>query len=200
MCKARFEGLRISTEVGNLVSQTTTGAYDLALKYAYDLSGRMTQESRTENGATLNSVFTYDPLGQLTGFTRSDGQSESYTYDPVGNMTAKTQNGVQTTMRYNAANQLIQSVTGTDTTTYRYDANGNLVKSETAAGARSYAYNALGLLAQFTREDGYNETYTYNANRLLSSITTSEDLTTALTWDIRTRNQIVEFIGVFSVF
>ena len=132
-------------EVGNLVSQTTTGAYDLALEYAYDLSGRMTQESRTENGATLESVFTYDPLGQLTSFTRSDGQSETYTYDPVGNMTAKTQNGVSTAMRYNAANQLIQSVTGNDTTKYTYDANGNLVRSENAGGARSYAYNALNL-------------------------------------------------------
>ena len=144
----------------------------------------MTQESRTENGATLESVFTYDPLGQLTSFTRSDGQSESYTYDPVGNMTAKTQNGVSTAMRYNAANQLIQSVSGTDKTTYTYDANGNLVRSENAAGARSYAYNALNLLESFTREDGYSETYSYNANRLLSSITTGEDLTTTLTWDI----------------
>lgn len=171
-------------EVGNLVSQTTTGAYDLALEYAYDLSGRMTQESRTENGATLTSSYIYDALGQLTGFTRSDGQSETYTYDPVGNMTAKTQNGVSTTMRYNAANQLTQSVTNGDTTTYSYDANGNLTRSENAGGARSYAYNALNLLQSFTREDGYTETYTYNANRLLSTIKTSEDLTTALTWDI----------------
>ena len=171
-------------EVGNLVSQTTTGAYDLALEYAYDLSGRMTQESRTENGATLESVFTYDPLGQLTSFTRSDGQSETYTYDPVGNMTAKTQNGVSTAMRYNAANQLISSVSGTDKTTYTYDANGNLVRSENAGGARSYAYNALNLLESFTREDGYTENYSYNANRLLSEIRTNEDLTTTLTWDI----------------
>ena len=171
-------------EVGNLVSQTTTGAYDLALEYAYDLSGRMTQESRTENGATLTSSYIYDALGQLTSFTRSDGQSETYTYDPVGNMTAKTQNGVSTAMKYNAGNQLIQSVTGNDTTKYTYDANGNLVRSENAGGARSYAYNALGLLAKLTREDGYTEAYTYNANRLLSSIKTSEDLTTALTWDI----------------
>ena len=171
-------------EVGNLVSQTTTGAYDLALEYAYDLSGRMTSESRTENGATLTSVFTYDPLGQLTSFTRSDGLSESYAYDPVGNMTAKTQNGVSTAMRYNAANQLISSVTGNDTTKYTYDANGNLTRSENAAGARSYAYNALNLLESFTREDGYSETYTYNTNRLLSEIRTSEDLTTTLTWDI----------------
>ena len=171
-------------EVGNLVSQTTTGAYDLALEYAYDLSGRMTSESRTENGATLTSSYIYDALGQLTSFTRSDGQRESYTYDPVGNMTAKTQNGVSTAMRYNAANQLIQSVTGNDTTKYTYDANGNLVRSENAGGARSYAYNALNLLQSFTREDGYTETYSYNANRLLSEIRTSEDLTTTLTWDI----------------
>ena len=171
-------------EVGNLVSQTTTGAYDLALEYAYDLSGRMTQESRTENGATLTSSYIYDALGQLTSFTRSDGQSETYTYDPVGNMTAKTQNGVSTAMRYNAANQLIQSVSGTDRTTYTYDANGNLVRSENAGGARSYAYNALNLLQSVIREDGYTETYTYNANRLLSTIKTSEDLTTTLTWDI----------------
>ena len=142
-------------EVGNLVSQTTTGAYDLALEYAYDLSGRMTSESRTENGATLISVFAYDPLGQLTSFSRSDGQSESYTYDPVGNMTAKTQNGVSTAMRYNAANQLISSVSGTDKTTYTYDANGNLVRSENAGGARSYAYNALNLLESFTRFDNH---------------------------------------------
>ena len=99
-------------------------------------------------------------------------------------MTAKTQNGVQTAMRYNAANQLVQSVTGGETTTYTYDANGNLVKSENAAGARSYTYNALNLLEKFTREDGYSESYGYNAQRLLSSVTTSEGVTSALTYDI----------------
>ena len=87
-------------------------------------------------------------------------------------------------MTYNAANQLISSVSGTDKTAYTYDANGNLVKSENAGGARSYAYNALGLLSRFTREDGYTETYRYNTNRLLSTVTTSDNLTTALTWDI----------------
>ena len=170
-------------EVGDLIGQTTTGSYDLALAYTYDLSGRMTGESRTENGATLNSVFTYDPLGQLTGYTRSDGISESYTYDAVGNMTRKVQDGVTTAMTYNAANQLIQSVTGGDTTTYTYDPNGNLTAKQTATGTTRYAYNALNLLQSYTGEDGYTETYTYNANRLLSSVTTPE-ATTSLTWDI----------------
>ena len=164
---------------------------ELALEYAYDRSGRMTGERRTENGATVESSYVYDALGQLTGFTRSDGPSESYAYDPVGNMTAKTQNDVRTAMTYNAANQLIQSVTGADKTTYTYDANGNLVRSENAAGARSYAYNALNLLSHFTREDGYTETYAYNANRLLSEIRTGEGLTTALSWDILNGDGVV---------
>lgn len=94
-------------EMGNLISQTTSGAYDLALEYAYDLSGRMTKESRTENGATLTSDYAYDKLGQLTSFERSDNISESYTYDPVGNMLSKSANGVKTRYTYNAANQLV---------------------------------------------------------------------------------------------
>ncbi|MBQ8935122.1 MAG: hypothetical protein IJ049_01780 [Oscillospiraceae bacterium] len=38
-------------------------------------------------------------------------------------------------------------------------------------------------MQSYTGEDGYTETYTYNANRLLSSVTTPE-ATTKLTWDI----------------
>ena len=48
---------------------------------------------RTENGATVESLYTYDPLGQLTGFTQSTGYGEQYAYDKAGNMTAKTITG-----------------------------------------------------------------------------------------------------------
>ena len=170
-------------EVGDLIAQTTTGSYDLALEYTYDLSGRMTGESRTEKGKTVESAYTYDPLGQLTGFTRSDGITEGYTYDAAGNMLTKTQSGVQTEYTYNAANQLTQSVTGGNTTAYTYDANGNLTAKQTATGTTRYAYSALNLLQSYTDEDGYTETYTYNADRLLSSVTTPEAATN-LTWDI----------------
>ena len=165
-------------EMGNLISQSTSGAYELALEYSYDLSGRMTKESRTENGATLESSYVYDALGQLTEFTRSDGYAESYTYDGVGNMLSKTQNGTTTRYSYNAANQLISSAANGETTKYTYDANGNLIQK----GNTRYTYNALNLLESWT--DGeYGESYSYNAEGLLSSISSAEG-TTNLTWDI----------------
>ena len=138
----------------------------------------MTKESRTENGATLESSYVYDALGQLTEFTRSDGYAESYTYDGVGNMLSKTQNGTTTRYSYNAANQLISSAANGETTKYTYDANGNLVQK----GNTRYTYNALNLLESWT--DGeYSESYSYNAEGLLSSISNAEG-TTNLTWDI----------------
>ena len=117
----------------------------------------MTKESRTENGATLESSYVYDALGQLTEFTRSDGYAESYTYDGVGNMLSKTQNGTTTRYSYNAANQLISSAANGETTKYTYDANGNL----TQKGNIKYSYNALNLLEGWT--DGEcSESYSYN--------------------------------------
>ena len=166
---------------GNLVSQSTTGAYDLAFEYDYDKAGRITQESRTENGVTLTSEYAYDKLGQLTSFERSDGYTESYVYDPVGNMLSKTRNGVKTEYTYNAANQLVSD----GENKYTYDKNGNLVQK----GSTKYTYNAQDLLESWT--DGeHSESYSYNANRLLSSVTNDEG-TTSFAWDILTGDGVV---------
>ena len=165
-------------EVGNLISQVTTGKYDVSLNYTYDLSGRMISESRTENGAAVESSYIYDAIGQLTEFTRSDGIAESYTYDPAGNMLSKTAGGIKTNYTYNAGNQLV----GDGTYRYTYDKIGNLVEKAGNGGQVSYTYNALNLLEKWT--DGENtETYTYNAAGLLSTVNTNTS-TTSLTWDI----------------
>ena len=164
-------------EVGNLVSQITTGKYDVSLNYTYDHSGRMISESRTENGTAVESSYIYDAIGQLTEFTRSDGITESYTYDPAGNMLSKTAGGIKTNYTYNAANQLVDD----GTYKYTYDKIGNLVEKAGNGGLVQYAYNALNLLEKWT--DGENtETYTYNAAGLISTVTNNDSLTT-LTWD-----------------
>ena len=66
------------------------------LSHTYDQYGRMTKESRTENGTTLQSGYIYYALGRLTEFIHSDNIYESYAYDAVGNMLTKTANGVKT--------------------------------------------------------------------------------------------------------
>ena len=165
-------------EVGNLVSQTSTGGYSVSLDYAYDLSGRMISENRTENGTALESSYIYDALGQLTEFKQSNGYSENYSYDAVGNMSAKTVNGIKTNYTYNAANQLISD----GTSEYSYDANGNLVEKSNDGGVTYYTYNAMSLLENWT-DGSTSENYSYNASGLLSSVE-NNGVTTELTWDI----------------
>ena len=79
---------------------------DVTLTYRYDLNNRMTEETRTEGGATVRTGYKYDKAGQLTASRRSDGYAESFVYDPVGNMVEKTLNGTKIAMTYDAANEL----------------------------------------------------------------------------------------------
>ena len=118
--------------VGNLVAQTSTGAYDVSLAYTYDKAGRITNEIRTENGTTLENSYIYDAIGQLKQWN-----DEHYSYDAVGNMLTK--GNIKYT--YNAGNQLVSD--GVDT--YTYDRNGNL----TQKGDVRYTYNARNLLESY---------------------------------------------------
>lgn len=164
------KGQEVSTayeydSVGNLVSQTSTGSLAVRFAYTYDKTGRITGESRTENGVTQESRYAYDAAGQLMQWN-----AEHYTYDAAGNMLTK--GSIKYT--YNEVNQLISD--GVDK--YSYDRNGNL----TQKGDVQYTYNAKNLLESYT--DGeYTETYTYNAQGLLKSISAPNEVTT-FTWDI----------------
>ena len=158
--------------VGNLVAQTSTGAYDVSLAYTYDKAGRITNESRTENGTTQENSYIYDAIGQLKQWN-----DEHYSYDAVGNMLTK--GNIKYT--YNAGNQLVSD--GVDK--YAYDRNGNL----TQKGDVRYTYNARNLLESYA-SDEYSESYTYNAFGLLSSIQ-QNNVTTTLTWDILNGDGVV---------
>ena len=123
----------------------------------------MTGETRTESGETVKSTYVYDKLGQLTGFSKSDGYAESYAYDTAGNMLEKTVNSQKIAMTYDAANEL-KTMTGTGgTVNYSYDANGNLTQKTMANYTDTYAYNVKNQLTSYSGYDGYQQRYSYNA-------------------------------------
>ena len=160
--------------VGSLVEQSTTGSSDISFRYSYNMNGYITGEIRTENGSAVESLYTYDPLGELTGFAQSTGYGEQYVYDKVGNMTAKTITGtdgqsVALKMTYNKGNQLVSMTNGKDKLTYGYDKNGSMVQKTLTSKqygklADTYAYNSLDQLVSYAGYDGYQQRFTYDAN------------------------------------
>ena len=165
--------------VGNLLTQATSGASEIAFSYAYNKNGYITGEMRKENGTTTTSTYAYDALGQLTSFLQSTGYGEQYTYDKAGNMTEKVltgTDGIETALKmsYNKANQLTGMANGKDKITYKYDRNGSMVEKALSSQSYgkltdSYAYNSLDQLTSYTGYDGYTQQFTYDANGMRQS-------------------------------
>ena len=160
--------------VGNLLTQATSGASEIAFSYSYNKNGYITGEVRTEGGKTTESTYAYDALGQLTSFLQSTGYEEQYAYDKAGNMTEKVltgTDGIETALKmsYNKGNQLTTMVNGKDKIAYTYDKNGSMVtkvlSSQTYGKLTdTYAYNALDQLTEYVGYDGYQQEFTYDAN------------------------------------
>ena len=169
----------IYDSVGNLLEQATSGASSIAFRYSYNRNGYITGETRTEDGKTTENAYIYDPLGQLTSFTRSTGYGEQYVYDAAGNMLQKVITGevigsastgsgtspanpaaVTLKMQYNKANQLISMANGQDRIAYSYDKNGSMVKKVLTSKTYgkltdTYTYNPLDQLTGYMGYDGY---------------------------------------------
>ena len=165
--------------VGNLLTQASSGASDIAFSYSYNKNGYITGEVRAENGQTTESSYAYDALGQLTSFLQSTGYGEQYAYDKAGNMTEKVitplhseseeAQAVTLKMSYNKGNQLTAMANGKDKITYSYDKNGSMVQKVLSSQTYgkltdTYAYNALDQLTSYTGYDGYTQQFTYDAN------------------------------------
>ena len=165
--------------VGNLLTQASSGASDIAFSYSYNKNGYITGEVRAENGQTTESSYAYDALGQLTSFLQSTGYGEQYAYDKAGNMTEKVitplhseseeAQAVTLKMSYNKGNQLTAMANGKDKITYSYDKNGSMVQKVLTSQAYgkltdAYAYNALDQLTEYVGYDGYKQEFTYDAN------------------------------------
>ncbi len=161
-------------EAGQIISKTF--ASGLAVKYAYDTSGRVTELINTHKGRTLDTIrvayditgnkesvermrdglpdecgvfrYGYDPAGRLTSVSRDGTVQRQYEYDAFGNRTALVSDGIRTEYSYDAMDRLIES-RGAQHEAFRYDKRGNLTERIIdGAVANAYSYNPMNRLAK----------------------------------------------------
>jgi len=116
------------------------------------------------------TVFSYDPLNQLTQVTDALGGTTTFGYDPNGNLTSVTDpRGSVTIYTYDVMDRV---VTRTDplgrTEHFAYDANGNLTQVTDRKGqVTTITYDALNRPVAVSYADGSSTTASFDAaNRL----------------------------------
>ena len=155
-------------DLGRPSAKTTTGSGGVsraAYSWTPNRAGAVTAESSTISGDPTNgpTSYTYDPLGRLTGFTRS-GTTTSYGWQAVPNRSS-VQVGVNpaTTTTFDDANRPTADSAGG---AYTSDADGRL----TVRPGQRLEWDTLGRLTKVKPPSGNNaiSTYTYDPlDRLL---------------------------------
>lgn len=167
--------LSAAPSVGTVPTSPASNANDRITTFTYDKNGNRLTETRanvvaySENGftgvltaATGSSTitYTYNGLGEVTRETQATGDYIAYTYDSEGRQTQIQLSGfglgttIQPTTKeyYDGLNDL--------TRTSQLDANN----AATAARVTMYTYGAGGRLATMTDADGFERSYSYDAD------------------------------------
>jgi RHS repeat-associated protein len=169
-------------KIGTLTS-VTDGAGSAA--YTYDNRLRKVSESRTVNGNTKITQYSYDALDRMTGQTNPDGEAVVYTFNQQGEI--ESASGLVNNFDYDAlgkikkkdlANGLITNYTYNNDDFrlnriqtgllmdmgYSYDAAGNVTGRVNNLNNKteSFGYDGLERLISASETNGYNYAYTYN--------------------------------------
>ncbi len=144
-------------------------------QFSYNSPYMETAYSQATNA--LNTVgYTYDNLNRLTKSQSTLGHNdETAAYDPMGNITGLTRTGTGSntgtfTYSYNPYSNQLNTVSGL-LKTYAYDGNGNATSDSTT---KQLTYNMLNLPLVFSKGGTTQATYFYGAdgNKLRNVSTT----------------------------
>ena len=128
----------------------SNGAVNVA-SFAYVLDGNGNRTQVTSNNGV--ETYTLDGLNRITAATYPGGLTESFGYDPAGNRTSHTNtDGDTVTYTVDDTGQLQSDSTGT---TYSYDAAGNLTAT---SDGDSFVYDDWGRTVEATG-NGVTQTY-----------------------------------------
>ena len=124
--------------------------------YTYDPNGQVTGFTDQGPAGTKQNSFTYDEAGQLTGYSGSVGTG-GYSYDANGNRLSELINGIGRTYTYFSGTNRIASVT--NEWTYAYNADGN---PTTDGSFFNFTYDSYGRVLTAVSPQDVSLAYTYN--------------------------------------
>lgn len=133
---------------------SVTPASQSTINYSYDKAKNITELDGNATALAYNSdselttgpagTYSYNNLGERTGYTPSSGSASSYTYDQNQDLTAATTpTGRSVSDTYNAADQLMSSTTSGTTTTFTWDDTAT-DPALLQVGSESYIYGPDG--------------------------------------------------------
>jgi len=154
-------------------------AYQVSLTFNADSEIAATTSSANPTAATPVTTYTYDDAGRLTSDTKiQNGATTSttaYTWDPNGNRTTITRDSAPAvTADYDAADRLTST---SDGATYTYDDDGHLITQQRAGTTTGFGYNTYGELSETTAGD-ITATYSRDGLGRLTSRTDGADTRT----------------------
>jgi YD repeat-containing protein len=154
---------------------------DVSATYQYNA---LDQLIKVFDANGLDTVYTYNALGDLLAMISPDTGSATYTYDEAGNRLSQTDaRGITTSYTYDALNR-VTTISYPDSSlniTYTYDENntgqngiGRLTTMTDTSGITQYSYDLRGNLTVMTTIRGavtLTTGYIYNGNDQLIKLT-----------------------------
>ncbi len=128
----------VDPATNRLLTMTVPGQYTDT--WTYDAAGNPLTRTRSQNGTTQLSSYTWDAAGKLSSVIRQGQTTLTFAYAPDGTLSRNEQ--------------------GTQVTTYAYDFAG-VSRETTGSSAITYQHNGAGELVSLTWN---NQTYYYHFN------------------------------------
>ncbi|HEX7608490.1 MAG TPA: RHS repeat-associated core domain-containing protein, partial [Candidatus Cryosericum sp.] len=111
--------------------------------WTYDAAGNPLTRTRSQNGTTQVSSYTWDATGKLSSVIRQGGTTLTFAYAPDGTLTRKEQGTQVTTYAYDFAG-VSREATGSSAVTYQHGGAGELVSLTWNNQTYYYHFNAHG--------------------------------------------------------
>ena len=202
---------------GMLATKRNAAGYELS--YRYDSLNRMTDIFSNEG---QHKSYTYDAMGNCTSMTDANGNVTTYAYSVTGKLTAVIDaEGNSTYYNYDEMDQLtgiLQSEGVLDPdfaeaaarneenhklhlTTYQRDLAGRVVSITDPLGATEYfTYDAAGRVIGKKDRDGFDTTYCYAPDGMVSEISYADGKRVEFTYDaLKKVQKIKDWLGTIQI-